>query len=65
MIVVVTLVVVVLVVGGGGGGDTTPGQSISPAAIETASTSVRIVVAHVCRKVFIVRASHVKFLPQL
>ena len=51
MIVVVMLVVVVLV-GGGGGGDTTPGQSISPATIETASTSIRIVVAHVWRKVF-------------
>ncbi len=51
MIVVVMLVVVVLV-GDGGGGDTTPGQSISPATIETASTSVRIVAAHVWRKVF-------------
>ena len=53
MIVVVMLVVVVLVGGGGGGGDdTNPGQSISPATIETASTNVRIVAAHVWRKVF-------------
>ena len=52
MIVVVMLVVVVLVAGGGGGGDTTPGQSISPATIETASTNVRIVAVHVWRKVF-------------
>lgn len=51
MIVVVMLVVVVLV-GAGGGGDTTPGQSISPATIETASTNIRIVAAHVWRKVF-------------
>ena len=51
MIVVVMLVVVVLVAGGGGG-DTTPGQSISPATIETASTNVRIVAVHVWRKVF-------------
>jgi hypothetical protein len=51
MIVVVMLVVVVLV-GDGGGGDTRPGQSISPATIETASTNIRIVAAHVWRKVF-------------
>ena len=52
MIVVVRLVVVVLVGGGGGSGDTTPGQSISPATVATASTSIRIVAAHVWRKVF-------------
>lgn len=52
MIVVVMLVVVVLVGGGGGGDDATPGQSISPATIETASTNVRIVAVHVWRKVF-------------
>ena len=46
MIVVVMSVVVVLVSGGGGGGDTTPGQSISPAGTERASTSIRIVAAH-------------------
>jgi len=37
---------------GGGGGATTPGQSISPAGTVRASASVRIVAAHVRRKVF-------------
>ena len=47
--VVVTLLVDVVPVGGG---DATPGQSISPANTATASASVRIVAAHVRRKVF-------------
>lgn len=41
----------------GGGGATMPGESICPANVETASAKLRIVNAHVWRRVFIV-ASH-------
>ena len=49
MTLVVTSLVDVVPVGDG---DIAPGQSISPASTERASASVRIVAAHVRRKVF-------------
>jgi len=60
MIVVVMLSVTVAVVVsvcicvgvGVGVGATTPGQSISPASTDTVSANVRMIAAHVWRKVF-------------
>ena len=44
-----------IVVGvGGGGGATTPGESICPAKVETVIAKLRIAIAHVWRRVFIV-----------
>ena len=60
MIVRISVVVMLLsddVVLGGGTGAGAPGESICPAKAETASAKLRIVTAHVWRRVFIV-ASH-------
>jgi hypothetical protein len=53
-IVVVTLVGGDCVSPGGGGGGTNPGESICPANAETASAKLRIIAAHVRRRLFIV-----------
>ena len=54
MIVRISVVVILVVDVVGGGGATTPGESICPAKAETVIAKLRIVAAHVRRRVFIV-----------